>query len=88
MLVNLVTGHGKAHSQMFLDSGGYQREVVSVVDVEDSITPLTPAVTVVAVGLAMSKAMGRYEISAIGIAKVHSLRLYRLDRQLEVLIVQ
>ena len=88
MLVNSATGHGKVHSQMSLGSDEYQREVVSAVDVEDSIMPLTLAVTVVAVELAMSKAMGRYEISGTGIAKVHSLRLYQLDRQLAVLIVQ
>ena len=91
MRANLVTGHGKAPLQMSLDSDEYQREVVSALDVEDSIMPLkleVTVVTVVAVELATSKVTEKYETLETGIAKVLLRRLYRLGQQLEVLIVQ
>lgn len=91
MLASLVIGHGKALLQMPLDSAGYQREVVSALDVEVSKMPLTPAasvVIVVLVELGTSKVTERYETLEIGIAKVPSRRLYRLGQRLEVLIVQ
>ena len=91
MLVNLVTGHGKALWQISLVSDEPQKEVVSALDVEGSIMPLTLEVIeviVVAADLATSKVMARYETSEIGIAKVHLRRLYQLGRQLEALIVQ
>ncbi len=91
MLASSVTGHGRALLQMPPHSDVYRREVVSALDVEASTMPLTLAaivVIVVVVELGMSKVMERYETLGIGIAKVHSRRLYRLDQQLEVLIVQ
>lgn len=91
MLVSSVTGQEKALLQMSLGSDEYQREAVSALDVEDSTMPLTLAVTaviVVVVELGMTKVMGRYETSEIGIAKVHLPQLYPLGQQLEVLIVQ
>ena len=90
MLVNLVTGHGKALLQMSLASDECQREAVLALDVEDSTMLLTLEVTVaivVAVELATNKPMERYETSGIGIAKVHLRRLYPLGQQLEVSIV-
>lgn len=89
MLVNSVTGHGKALLRMSLDSDECQREVVSALGVEDSTMPLTLEVIVVAaVELATSKVMERFETLGIGIAKVHLRRLYRLRQRLEVLIDQ
>ncbi len=91
MLASSATGHGRALLQMSPHSDEYRREGVSALDVEASTMPLTLAVTVVivvVVELDMSKVTERYETSGIGIAKVHSHRLYRLGQQLEVLIVQ
>ena len=86
MLVNLAIGHGKALLRTSLGSDEDQRGVVSALDAEDSRMHLTLGVSVVAVGLAMSKVMEKYETSAIGIAKVRLRRLYQLGRQLEVSI--
>lgn len=91
MLASLVIGHGKALLQMSLDSEGYQREVVSALDVEVSKMHLTPAASVaivVVVELGTSKVMERYETLETGTAKVLSRRLYQLGQRLEVLIVQ
>ena len=86
MLVSSAIGHGKALLQTSLGSDEDQREVVSALDAEDSRMPLTLGVSVVAVGLATSKVMGKYEILAIGTAKVRLRRLYQLGRQLEISI--
>ena len=91
MLVNLVTGHGKAPLQMSLDSDECQKEAVSGLDVEDLTMPLTLEVSeviVVAVEVATNQVTGKYETWGIGIAKVHLRPLYRLCQCLEVLIVQ
>lgn len=55
MLVNLVIGHGKALLRISLGSERHPKEVVSAVDVEDSIMPLMLEVNEVAVELASSK---------------------------------
>ena len=86
MLVSSAIGHEKALLQTSLDSDEDLRGVVSALDAEDSRMHLTLGVSVVAVGLATSKVMGKYETLAIGIAKVRLRRLYQLGRQLEVSI--
>ena len=86
MLVSSAIGHGKALLQTCLGSDEDQREVDSALDAEGSRMRLTLGVSVVAVGLATSKVMGKYETLAIGIAKVRLRRLYQLGQQLEVSI--
>ena len=91
MPVSLVTGLGKGPLQIFRDSDEYQREVVLATDAADLTMPRMLEVSegiVVAVEPDSSRAMGKYETSGTGIAKVHLSRLYQLGQRLEVSIVQ
>ena len=88
MFVNSVTGHGKAPFQISQDSDGFRKEVVSALDAEDLTMHLTLGAREVAVELATSKVMARYEISATGIAKALLHRLCQPGQQLEVSIVR
>ena len=88
MFASLVTGHGKAPFQISQDSDGFRKEAVSALDAEDLTMHLTLGVREVAVELATSKVMAKYETSATGIAKVHLRRLCQPGQELEVSIVQ